>query len=252
MFFSLSKLFGFLFYPLSWILIILVSALVIKKKSRRLLLLALVLTYFFGNSFILHEVNLMWEPPVTIDQNLDHYHTAVILGGYAYYSPENDRITIRESGDRLFQGIRLLKGDYVDKLVLSGGSGYLLHPELKESEFISTYLENIGISEEQIIIESGSRNTYENAVATAKILREKGLDKEPILLVTSAYHMRRAQACFEQQGLKVIPYPTEPNIGERMYTPDHLFLPNSESLAYWNRLFHEWFGYIMYKVLGYI
>jgi uncharacterized SAM-binding protein YcdF (DUF218 family) len=64
--------------------------------------------------------------------------------------------------------------------------------------------------------------------------------------------MRRAQACFEQQGLKVIPYPTEPNIGERMYTPDHLFLPNSESLAYWNRLFHEWFGYIMYKVLGYI
>lgn len=252
MFFSLSKLLSFLFHPLTWIVITLLTALVFRKRRKSILVGALCMTAFFGNSFILHEVNLIWEIPVTQDQDLDHYSAAVILGGYAYYSPENDRITIRESGDRLFQGIKLLQGEYVDHLILSGGSGYLLHPELKESVFISNYLKGIGIDETKIIVESSSRNTFENASETAKLLREKGLDKEPILLVTSAYHMRRAKACFEKQGLKIIPYATDPTVGERMFTPDHLFIPNSESLAYWNRLIHEWFGYIMYLSSGYI
>ena len=110
--------------PMSWIVIALVASFFIKKYSKKLRLAALIILLFFGNSFILNEVKLLWEVPVTLDQNLDHYKYGVVLGGYAYYSPENDRITFAKSGDRLFQGLRLLKTDYVDQLILSGGSGY--------------------------------------------------------------------------------------------------------------------------------
>ena len=252
MFFILSKILGFFFSPISWIFLLIVVAIFWAKWRKKLLISAAVILFLFGNSFLLHEVNLWWEPEVVKDQDLDNYATGVVLGGYAYYSPENDRITFRENGDRLFQGLRLLQDDRIDDLILSGGSGYILYPEMKESLYVGAYLTQIGIDEHRVILESESRNTHENALYTKAILEEKGLFNEPIVLITSAFHMPRAKACFEKVGIKVIPYPTDPSVGERMFSPDHLFLPSSESLSYWNRLIHEWIGYLAYKQTGYI
>ena len=75
MFFILSKILGFLFMPMSWIVIALVASFFIKKYSKKLRLAALIILLFFGNSFILNEVKLLWEVPVTLDQNLDHHNT---------------------------------------------------------------------------------------------------------------------------------------------------------------------------------
>lgn len=252
MFFILSKLLNFLFHPLSWVFIALVLALVWKKHRRRFLITGIAFLFVFGNGFLLHEVILWWEVPVKTDQELDHYEVAVVLGGYAYYSPENDRVTLRESGDRLFQGIRLLEEDYVDHLLLSGGSGYVLYPDLKESLYVGAFLDLMGIPKRKVWLESESRNTHENASFTAALLEERGIKDKPIVLITSAYHMRRASACFEKQGIQVIPFPAEPKSGERMFTPDHLFLPSAEAFGIWNRLIHEWIGFVSYRISGYI
>lgn len=63
-----------------------------------------------------------------------------------------------------------------------------------------------GISKQSIIAESASQNTYENAVCTAQILRDRQLGAE-VILVTSPYHMRRACLCFAKQGVQVLPAP---------------------------------------------
>ena len=242
MFFILSKVLGFLFMPLSWIVISLAASFFTKRLAKKLRLIALIILLFFGNSLILNEVKLLWDAPITLDQDLDHYKYAVVLGGYVYYSSENDRIAFAKSGDRLFQGLRLLKSNYVDQLILSGGSGYVLFPELKESLYTGSYLKAIDISPDDIILESESRNTRENALYTLKLLKEKGHENEPIVLVTSAYHMRRAIAAFEKVGLTVIPYPAEPSFSDRDYTLDTSILPSASALAEWNVLFHEWMG----------
>jgi len=252
MFFILSKILGFLFMPMSWIVIALVASFFMKKYSKKLRLAALFILLFFGNSFILNEVKLLWEVPVTLDQNLDHYKYGVVLGGYAYYSPENDRITFAKSGDRLFQGLRLLKTDYIDQLILSGGSGYMLFPELKESLYVGSYLEAIDVSSDEVILESESRNTHENALNTFEILKNLGQETKPVVLLTSAYHMRRAKACFEKIGLDVIPYSAESPSNKRLFTLDHLLLPSASALAEWNVLIHEWMGFISYILVGYV
>lgn len=63
-----------------------------------------------------------------------------------------------------------------------------------------------GIAPEMIWTETESRSTYENALLSAKILREHGVRR--IALVVEAQSMLRAEACFRQQGIEVMPAPS--------------------------------------------
>jgi uncharacterized SAM-binding protein YcdF (DUF218 family) len=83
-------------------------------------------------------------------------------------------------------------------------------------------LKMLGVPEEVLWYETESRNTYENALFTRRILEEKGIDR--IVLVTSAMHMPRAVGLFEKQGFEVIPAPADYNVTqsdwERLWQPN--------------------------------
>jgi uncharacterized SAM-binding protein YcdF (DUF218 family) len=64
-------------------------------------------------------------------------------------------------------------------------------------------LEQEGVPSSMIWTEQRSRSTYENALYSAKILREHGVHK--IALVIEADSMLRAEKCFRKQGLTVTP-----------------------------------------------
>jgi uncharacterized SAM-binding protein YcdF (DUF218 family) len=64
-------------------------------------------------------------------------------------------------------------------------------------------LQREGVAKSMIWTEEASRSTYENAEFSARILRARGIHR--ILLVTEAYHMPRAEACFRKQGFDVVP-----------------------------------------------
>ena len=55
-------------------------------------------------------------------------------------------------------------------------------------------------------VEPSSRNTHENAVNSARMLRQAGIDS--VILVAHGFDMRRAEAEFAAAGLKVMPAPT--------------------------------------------
>ena len=102
-----------------------------------------------------------------------------------------------------------------------------------------------------MIFESESKNTYENAVYTKKILDSLNL-KGNFLLVTSGYHMPRAMAVFKKAGFtNLSPYITNRSSGLRRFTFDHLFIPNPGALIGLDMLIHEWIGYLTYKLKGY-
>jgi uncharacterized SAM-binding protein YcdF (DUF218 family) len=252
MFFFLSKILTFLFMPFSWVLLLLLVSLFWKKKAKQLRWASLVVLLFFSNTFILQEVNRWWEVPVTLDSELEEYPVVVVLGGFSTYDTLANRVAFRESGDRLFQGLRLLQNGTVDHMIISGGSGSVTRPELRESLFAGEYLNEIGIPKRKVWLESESQNTKQNAEYSAAILKEHALENETILLCTSGYHMRRSIACFEKQGLKVIPYSTDSKVGERNFWLPDIILPSAYALAYWQVLFHEWVGFISYKIMGYI
>jgi uncharacterized SAM-binding protein YcdF (DUF218 family) len=105
-----------------------------------------------------------------------------------------------------------------------------------------------GVPKEMIWSEVQSGSTYENALYSARLLRQRGIHK--IVLVTDAYHMARAERCFRKQGLQVVPA----SCGHRefhMYKPDRL-LPNWEAIAWNEDSLHEAVGLIWYRLRGWI
>ena len=65
----------------------------------------------------------------------------------------------------------------------------------------------MGVPTRAMLLENNSRNTNDNALYTAVVLNNRQIQR--ILLVTSAFHMRRAVPLFERQGFEVIPAPTD-------------------------------------------
>jgi uncharacterized SAM-binding protein YcdF (DUF218 family) len=76
--------------------------------------------------------------------------------------------------------------------------------------------------------EDRSRDTHQNAVFSAKLLKEAGVGK--IVLVAHAVDMRRARREFTQAGLEVIPAPTKISEGWRLDHPLQL-LPDAGAFA---------------------
>jgi len=254
MFFILSKLLSFLVSPLTWIIAFLFFALLSRnaQKKKTCLVTALVALLFFSNSFIFDECMRGWEIPITRSQDLDSsYDAAIVLSGMLEYDVVNERTQFNRRNDRLMQAILLYKEGKVKKLFFSGGSGSLVHRGKKESMLVKPFLVGMGVPPDDILLETESDNTYQNA-AYSKTILDKSIPHGKFLLVTSAFHERRALACFRKQGLTVTPYSTDRYSGPRKYIFDHLFIPDSEVLFDWDTLTHEWVGYVIYKVMGYV
>ena len=91
--------------------------------------------------------------------------------------------------------------------------------------------------------EEASRNTAENGVLSANLLREAGIER--ILLVTDAIHMPRAQQVFRRQGLHVTAAPTYYHSHGRLRQQD--FIPGARGFQLSYYALHEWIGLMWYR-----
>jgi uncharacterized SAM-binding protein YcdF (DUF218 family) len=234
------------------LLLILVGVLVKKKWRMRLWVPAFIMLVVFSNGAFFNVVSRAWEVTIVEAQSLDEeFHTAVVLGGMASENMYNGLPRFAQSSDRLWHGLWLLNKGYVDTLIISGGLGNLFDKQKPEGELLKTYLSDVGLMQERILIESLSRNTYENALNSKKLFDREGLQKE-IVLVTSAFHMRRARACFIKQGFDVEAFSADPLASIRPLHWKDYFVPSAEILSQWGIVFKEWMGMIMYKMNGYL
>ena len=93
-------------------------------------------------------------------------------------------------------------------------------------------------------VEQASATTAENAVLSAELLRRDGIER--IYLVTHAWHMPRAKAAFERQGLTVTPAPTDFATAPSLILFDWLPSPRALRNSYF--FFHEALGRIAYAL----
>jgi uncharacterized SAM-binding protein YcdF (DUF218 family) len=86
------------------------------------------------------------------------------------------------------------------KVIISGGD-----PDghgISDAELYAAEVQALGVGEADVILEAHSNTTYENAKFVEPLLRSGRYDV--IVLVTSAYHMRRARLAFDRLGFNVI------------------------------------------------
>lgn len=108
-------------------------------------------------------------------------------------------------------------------------------------------LMRLGVAEEDIVMEETSRDTFENATATAGLLEPRGIRR--IVLVTDATHMARAARSFRGQGSDVIPAPCNYRATQFAWRPTQ-FLPQARGARDMQAVCHEIVGTIDFWIQG--
>lgn len=253
MFFILSKILLFTISPFTWLLITLAICFFSKKAQwvKRAKMASIFIALFFSNTFIFKEFCRAWELFGTPIEQVKKYDVAVVLTGMAEYNNDIKTLSVRRGIDRIWQTITLYNEGKVNRILISGDHGYLIDKGLHEATQIKETLIKWGIPEHVIITETKSKNTYENAVESKKILDKLFPNSDAILLVTSGKHMRRAKACFEKQGVTCDTYSTDLYTGpKRSFAIDEFLIPDVSTLNDWHGLLKEMIGYLAYDVTG--
>ncbi|MEO8150205.1 MAG: YdcF family protein [Bacteroidia bacterium] len=195
----------------------------------------------------------MWEIRAYSSNKINQaYDVGIVMGGASrYYNPETKRLVYGNGIDRVMQAVELYQQKKIKKILLTGGSGYVLLQQIKEADLLKKMLVNMHIPDSDVIEERQSRNTFENAKMSADILKSNLYGKR-YLIITSAFHIRRTLACFNKQGISADVFPVDEHANGNSYTPDKLIVPDTGSLSNWEILFHEWTGMLIYKFAGYI
>jgi uncharacterized SAM-binding protein YcdF (DUF218 family) len=255
-FFYLSKTIAFLAMPLTLMAICWLGYLILKsgKWKKRALYAALSLSFLFTNNFLAQELMRWWEvPPTPIEEISGDYMVGVVLTGVALTDRElNDRVYFARGADRIVNALQLYKEGIIRKVLITGGTGRISDVGFPEAEALADFLRLAGVPSGDILLETKANNTYENALFTAEMLNEL-YPSEKILLLTSAFHMRRSAACFRKQNVDFDVYSGDfYTRGIRAYGFGDFLFPNADALLLWHKLFKEWIGMLTYKLAGYI
>ncbi len=254
MFFLLSKTLDVLLLPLLWLLALLLAALLARqpRRQRQWLGAAVALLLLLTNNALVNEALLAWErPAVPLAALPAHADAAVLLTGITNVDKSpHDRVYLNANADRLTNALWLYRAGRVRYILVSGGSGAVLAKAHTESAEIITLLRLAGVPNAAILREESSRNTHENALFTKRLLAAHPNVKS-LVLVTSAFHQRRALGCFRKVGLKPVGFPAGFRTRDRSWAPDYWLVPTPGALENWSLLLHEMAGWLTYKALGY-
>ena len=292
MFYVLSKILPLLIYPTGLACVLLILALILRDRrsppSRRrasgarqsaaawqaaatwpnlCIGAALLLIALGGNRLVaMRLVRLLeWQIPPTSESTLgsdpEGVDAIVVLGGGTrqQLSPRPWH-EVGEAGDRVIYAARLYRAGVAPTILVSGAAGSLSNPGFTaEADVMADMLVFFGVPREAILIEDRSRNTYENAVESARLLSDLGLDR--IVLVTSAMHMPRAYGVFRKTDLTIFPAPTDyllthsdwafyrrPDLGLQLMN----LLPKAEYLEMTEKALKELIGIAVYRLQGWL
>ncbi|WLE98243.1 MAG: YdcF family protein [Candidatus Electrothrix communis] len=248
--FALTKLLPLFVYPLGMAIIFFLVAFLLlwmrRKRGAGLLMLISVALLWASSTqvaaeFVLHSLERRY-PPLSLEE-IPTADAIVLLGGVTRGRVPGTGLTDLGGGaDRIIHAARLFKAGKAPLLILSGGNepGYR-----SEAEDMADILQLMDIPADSILLETKSRNTQQNAMYSQQILHQQGVKK--ILLVTSATHMRRAEALFSRIGVSVLPAATDYQLVERV--PSFLdWLPQAGVLEMTTKGIKEYLGYWVYLI----
>jgi uncharacterized SAM-binding protein YcdF (DUF218 family) len=172
----------------------------------------------------------------------------VVLGGMTTASPTARGRTFEwgEGIDRFLGGIELLRAERASRLIFTRGQVPWMRGMPPEGEFLMDQAQAIGIPASQLALTRIVANTAEEAQAVRALVDALGLGRR-ILLVTSAYHMPRAERLLAAQGFTVIPFPVDFRRSLRARTAMD-FLPDAAALEDTDRVLREFIGRGYYRL----
>lgn len=145
---------------------------------------------------------------------------------------------------RLVCGMTLYRQIPGSTIIISGGSGDPKKRGLSEAAAMKDMAVRLGVDPADIMAESDSRNTLESSLALKKVVGGKR-----VILVTSAYHMKRALGMLNKSGMEVTAAPSD-YISEQRVISFYSFIPAASNLMASNAAVSEYTSLAWYKIRG--
>ena len=253
----LSNFLALPLFPVGFVFFCLIAGLVALLLRKRILAFAFVFIatatlYAFSTDPLSYTLVRSLEERFAPVQTFPPATTIVLLtGGEVPRMPPRLYDEVNEAGDRVMYAARLFHQGASPRILVTGGHlAFYRSIEGSEAEASSRLLTGLfGIDSSRILLETKSRNTYENGLYTRQLLDSLRLPLK-IILVTSAMHMPRSVAVFKQLGYDVYPAPTD----FRADVPHRVklisLLPTIGALENSTTALHEWYGLLAYKLMG--
>jgi len=253
LFYWFSKLFWLLAAPDSLLLIWFGSGFFLlwrgkivwaKRVLGVLLFLMMMVGFFPVGEWLLYPL----ETKYPHNQQLGRVDGIIVLAGSEdpVHTKIWNQVVVGSATERNLEFMRLA-GQYPDaKLVFTGGVGSMLQQDFKTADVAKRLFTEQGVDVSRITFERESRNTWENALLSKKLVETQS--NENWVLITTAWHMPRSVGIFCKVGWDVIPYPVD------FHTqPDNLFRVGWGFAGNLNGLataVKEWIEIVAYKMMG--
>ena len=243
----LSKLLPLAVLPLGLSLILLVVGLI--GRWRWPVITAALLLWVFSLGLVSQNLWRWLEAPWQRQRAMDapQADAIVVLSGGRHSAPGTARVSEWEDPDRFLAGLDLYRAGKAPRLLFTGGASPFRPGQPPEGQRYLQEARQLGIPAAAMASTSLVVNTAEEAAAIRQLLPARAR----ILLVTSAFHMRRAQRLFERQGLKVLPFPVDFQARGRWAGPlwrdPSQWLPSARALDDSSRALRELLGRLVYR-----
>ena len=218
------------------------------ERSRTLILLLLVLNFLLaiistplsGNwlkkTLAVHPTEKTTTPPVAI---------FVLAGGYLPGATLDEDVLVAESQRRVLHAVGIWQCYPNAILVFSGvADDYrgMRKPD-RDTQLMADVAMCRGVPKSSILLEPRSINTREHPIEALKL---PGMTPATSIgVVTSDWHIRRAEQEFRRYFQQVFTYPVSPLRGTQGLQS---FMPTADSLDNNTTLLREWVGIMWYKI----
>ena len=214
-------------------------------NKKKIIYFSLVLFYIISTPFFANNFFKIVEGQYNKLQieKINKVDAIVVLGGSIRINEFQNKYNVEwEDADRFFGGIKLYIEKKSKQLVFTGGKMPYNLTELSEGDVLKKYAIKYGISSDDILVTKDAFNTFEESVAVQELLGENN----SIILVSSAFHMKRAKKLFERRGFNVtaykVDYKTAPTLKLNLIS----LIPSANSLLKTEIAFREILGRLYY------
>jgi len=253
-FYSLSKALWSIFQPVQVLVYLLLLVLILsffnKNKFSKIvnsitIILFILIIFLPNGTYLLQKLENTYAIPKSFPDKIDGI---LILGGgiNTLLTYQHSQIILNEKIERITESVKLIKQFPDAKVVYSEGVLITSKIDITNIDVVKMFYKQMGVDNKKIIFENKSRNTYENFIFSKKFINN---NSNKWILLTSAYHMKRAMSVAEKLELNFIPYPVDYRLQDhynwkRFYlVKGRTFLTN---LNHFQLAAHEYIGLIIY------
>ena len=253
MIYWLSKLLPLVVLPLGLSLLLLLVGLIARWRWPVITAIAVLWVFSLGlvSQTLWRWLEAPWQRQLV--ESVPKADAILVLSVGRHPAPGKARISEWHDSDRFLAGLELFRAGKASRLLFTGGASPFRPGQPPEGQLYLQEAQQLGIPREAMASTPPVVNTAQEAIALWQLFLH-GESERPtprVVLVTSAFHMRRAQRLFERQGFTVLPFPVDFQArgvwAGSLWRDPTQWVPTASALDASSRALRELLGRLVYR-----